>query len=99
VFETLTAEADASLSEGYPSIPPGEEAPTLFLDVTILSGYEAAGKAIVELNIPRTAVLVSVRRGEEIIIPRGDTRLRAGDVVTILCEREVAPAIKELLEK
>jgi monovalent cation:H+ antiporter, CPA1 family len=99
VFEALTAEADASLSEGYPSIPAGEETRTLFLDVIIPSDSGVVDKAIVELGIPRSAVMVSIRRGEEIIIPRGDTRLRAGDVVTTLCEREVAPAIKELLEK
>ncbi len=99
VFESLTVEADALLSEGYPSLPAGQETRTQFFDVTIRSDSHAVGKAVVELGIPRAAVLVSIRRGEEIIIPRGDTFLRAGDVVTTLCESEYAAAVKELLEK
>ena len=99
VFEKLTVEADALLSEGQPSsLPAGEETRTQFFDVTIRSDSHAVGKAVVELGIPRAAVLVSIRRGEETIIPRGDTRLRAGDVVTTLCEREYAAAVKDLLE-
>lgn len=34
----------------------------------------------------------------EVTIPHGDTRLRPGDVVTTLCQRETAPAIKAFLE-
>jgi CPA1 family monovalent cation:H+ antiporter len=98
VFEALTAEADGRLIEGYPSLPTGEETRTQFVDVIIPSGSQVVGKAVVELHIPRTAVLVSIRRGKETIIPRGDTRVRAGDIVTILSEREVVSAIKELLE-
>jgi K+/H+ antiporter YhaU regulatory subunit KhtT len=99
VFEKLTAEADARLSEGYPSVPADEESRTLFLDVTIPSDSSAVGKTILELEIPRSAVVVSIRRGDEIIIPHGDTRVRTGDVVTTLCERDTASVVKELLEK
>ncbi len=53
--------------------------------------------AIAELNLPRTAVFVSIRRDDEIIIPRGDTVLQAGDDVTTLCERESVAAVKKLL--
>jgi trk system potassium uptake protein TrkA len=55
------------------------------------------GKAIAELNLPRAAVFVSIRREEEIIIPRGDTLLETGDVVTTLCERESVAAVRKLL--
>ena len=57
----------------------------------------AVGKAVAELDLPRAAVLVSIRRGHELVIPRGDTRLQAGDVVTALCEREVIAQIKAVL--
>ena len=50
-----------------------------------------------ELNIPRAAVLVSIQRGEETIIPRGDTILQCGDVVTTLCERDTIPSVRRLL--
>jgi hypothetical protein len=37
-------------------------------------------------------------RGDEVIIPRGDTLLRAGDVVTTLCERDYLAAVRAVLE-
>jgi CPA1 family monovalent cation:H+ antiporter len=97
VFEKLTAEVDARLSEGYPSLPESVEVTTQFLEVTIPPNSFAVGKTIVDLRIPRAAVLVSIKRGIEIIIPRGDTRLSSGDVVTTLCESEVTSAVRELL--
>jgi trk system potassium uptake protein TrkA len=68
-----------------------------FLEVTIPSNAHAAGKAIAELGLPQAAVLVSIRRADEILIPRGNTELQGGDVVTTLCERESIPAVQELL--
>jgi CPA1 family monovalent cation:H+ antiporter len=97
VFEKLMVEIDAQLSEGTPEITGGEETRTQFLDTTITADSQVVGKAIVELNIPRAAIFVSILRDSEIIIPRGDTQLRAGDVVTTLCERDYVEAVKEAL--
>lgn len=38
---------------------------------------------IKDLPLPQTINLVSIRRGGKVIIPRGHTRLEAGDVVTV----------------
>jgi len=59
-----------------------------FIDTTLASGSRAAGRTVAKLNLPRPAVLVSIRRGRNLLIPHGDTKLRTGDVVTLLCERE-----------
>lgn len=97
VFEKLTVEVDARLREDSPLLPDGGIARTQFLEVTIPPDSDVVGKAIMELTIPRAAVLVSIQRGDETIIPHGDTQLRAGDVVTTLCEREYGDAVRELL--
>ncbi|MEW6553532.1 MAG: TrkA family potassium uptake protein [Actinomycetota bacterium] len=47
-------------------------------------GGEACGCVIEELKLPPGCVLVSISRGEEVIIPRGGDRLQAGDVVIAL---------------
>jgi monovalent cation:H+ antiporter, CPA1 family len=97
VFEQLTADVDAQLSEGYSSLIDEAETRTQFLEVTIPGDSHAVGKTVVELGIPRTAVLVSIRRGNEIIIPRGDIILRAGDIVTTLSELDYLEQVRELL--
>jgi CPA1 family monovalent cation:H+ antiporter len=97
VFEQLSTDVDAQLSEGPPALPDEAVTRTQFLEVTIPDDSQAVGKTIVELGIPRAAVLVSIQRGDEVIIPRGDTLLHVGDVVTTLCERETIASVKGLL--
>ena len=57
----------------------------------------AVGKVIADLAIPRAAVFVSITRGNEVIIPRGDTQIQSGDVVTTLSEVDSIPMIKRIL--
>lgn len=45
-----------------------------------------AGKRIKELDIRENTVIVSVCRDGKAIIPKGDTMIRAGDIVTV-CEK------------
>jgi monovalent cation:H+ antiporter, CPA1 family len=97
VFEQLSTEVDIQLSEGYPSLPDEAEICTEFVEVTIPDDSLAVGKTIAKLGIPRAAVLVSIQRGDEVIIPRGDTHIHSGDVVTSLCERETIGLIKHTL--
>ncbi len=98
-FETLTTEVDAQLSEGPAAIPARSETSTQFLEVPIPSNARAVGKVVARLGLPRSAVLVSIKRGDEVIIPRGDTRLQSGDVMTLLCKREQTEDVENVLTK
>jgi CIC family chloride channel protein len=71
-----------------------------FSEVSILGDSFASGRTVAQLELPQAVVLVSIRRGRDLLIPRGETRLRAGDVVTILSERECTDqARKAFLKK
>jgi CIC family chloride channel protein len=70
-----------------------------FIEIHISEGTHAKGHTISELNLPRQAVLVSIWRGSELIIPHGDTRLESGDVVTALCESEWIREVREVFTK
>jgi CPA1 family monovalent cation:H+ antiporter len=96
VFEQLTADVDAQLSESYPSMAEESESHTQFFEITIPIDSQAVDKTVAELRIPRAAVLVSIHRERETIIPRGDITLHAGDVVTTLCERDFCEQVKEI---
>ena len=98
-FETLTTEVDAQLSDGPASIPARSETSTQFLEVPIPPNARAVGKVVARLGLPRSAVLVSIKRGDEVIIPRGDTRLQSGDVTTLLCKREQTEDVENVLTK
>ena len=70
-----------------------------FVEVKISPGSLASGFTLAQIDLPRAAVLVSIRRGHELVIPHGDTRLEPGDVVTALCEREYSEELRTVLTK
>jgi potassium/hydrogen antiporter len=56
------------------------------------------GTAVRDLRLPGAAVIVAIRRGDELVLPRGSTSIEAGDRVYLLVERrrlsEVHAAIR-----
>lgn len=68
-----------------------------FVDVQIVQNSISAGKSIAELNLPSQVVLISIHRDGELLIPKGDTRLQAGDIVTALCDQGNVQEFKDLM--
>lgn len=54
----------------------------------VFPGSEMDGERIEDMALPSGMLIVSVERGETEMIPNGGTRLRAGDVITILLREE-----------
>ena len=52
----------------------------------IYHGSPAEGKKVSAIAWPRTSWWVSLMRGEAEFVPRGDTVLRAGDKIVVLCD-------------
>jgi trk system potassium uptake protein TrkA len=66
-------------------------------EVTLAQGSAVDGKTIEQLGVPRDATVVAVLRNERLIVPRGDTMLRAGDEVIVLVTTESEEAVNRLL--
>jgi CIC family chloride channel protein len=49
----------------------------------IPAGATCVGLSVRDLGLPPAVILVSVRRHDQVVVPRGDTQLQAGDVVEI----------------
>ena len=54
------------------------------IELTVDTGSAADGCLVREINWPRHTLLVDVKRGDEELIPEGNTRLRSGDTLYIL---------------
>ena len=55
----------------------------------------ADGKRIGEIGFPRSSIVVAVdRKGDDLVIPTGDTALRAGDQVIVMCKRDTRLAVR-----
>lgn len=53
-----------------------------YYDFRVPVGSIADGRAVRDVSWPEGSTLVSVRRNRDVLVPSGDTTLRAGDVVT-----------------
>jgi len=66
-------------------------------EVPILSNSPAVGKKLWEMNLPGEVIIGCILRGEKSLVPRGDTRVLAGDtLVLISSDNTEMLAIKEL---
>ena len=55
-------------------------------EVLIPQGFAHAGKTLAELVIPKDAVVISITRDGELIVPRGNTQILVNDKVVVLAK-------------
>ncbi len=70
-----------------------------FYEVPVPPASAAAGKRIRDLEWPEEAVLVSIRRDAAVIIPHGDTAIRANDTITAFGHGDSRVAVAFVLER
>ena len=54
----------------------------------VIEKSSMAGKALKETRLPKEALISAVRRGNDLIIPDGNTKLEIGDFVTVIGKTE-----------
>ena len=70
-----------------------------YLELEIGRGSRAAGRLIAELGLTEDAVIVAVRHRGATHIPRGHTRLYAGDRVTVIAARGAVSEVRARFER
>ena len=79
--------------------PPKEQGEKMLMHFAVSRGSRIEDLTIGEIQWPENCLLVSIERGSQEIIPRGKTRLLAGDViVTMTDERDEARIHDEMEE-
>ena len=67
------------------------------VEVTLADDTPAAGTPLTDMAIPRDATIVAVVRDRHVVVPRGDTVLKAGDEVLALVTPDSEEAVRALL--
>lgn len=67
------------------------------VEVTLADDSPADGVSVADLGIPRDATIVAVVRHDRLLVPRGDTRLAAGDEVLVLITADAEDEVQRLL--
>jgi cell volume regulation protein A len=57
------------------------------------------GRKMAELGLPKHALVVSIVRDNDIITPRGATKIKAGDILFVLVRYMDKPAVLHCLDE
>jgi len=66
-------------------------------EVTLAADTPADGLEIAELHLPRDSTVVAVLRKDHLVVPRGDTVVRAGDEVLVLVTTDAEEEVRQIL--
>jgi Kef-type K+ transport system membrane component KefB/Trk K+ transport system NAD-binding subunit len=67
------------------------------IELTLQNG-DLAGKPLRSLRLPATCLVLTIRRDEDLMIPRGNTELAYGDRITLLGSKELLAEVRAWLE-
>ncbi len=65
----------------------------------IKHGSRPDGRFVREVEWPDNCLLVAIQRGSDELIPRGKTKLHAGDIIVIMTDERDAPSVNDRMEK
>jgi trk system potassium uptake protein TrkA len=66
-------------------------------EVTLADDSPAVDREIAELELPRDATVVAILRDKSVVVPRGDTVVRAGDEVMVLVTNDADDEVRRVL--
>lgn len=66
-------------------------------EVTLAETSPAVGREISQLGLPRESSVVALLRAAQLVVPRGDTVLHAGDEVVVLVTGDAETEVRQVL--
>ena len=66
-------------------------------EVTLAANSPAVDKEISALGLPRDSTVVAILRNDHVVVPRGDTTIRAGDEVIVLVTGDSEDGVRLIL--
>jgi cell volume regulation protein A len=94
----LGVDAPLARKRQYPiELVPSERITNDLVEMEIDAESPSVGRQIVELGLPRGALIVLLVRGDEFVVPTGRTTLEAGDMLLILADQEALAEVRELV--
>lgn len=66
------------------------------MELIALPTTAVVGRPLREVNMPKGAIVAAIKRGEQIIIPKGDSQILADDHVILFTLPEVIPKVERL---
>lgn len=77
----------------------GEEATAEAMEFEAVAGSDAVGVPLHAVKMPRDSLIAAIQRGDEIIVPTGQTKIEAGDHVLVVALEPAVAAVERLLQR
>lgn len=88
---TLKKQADEKAAQG--------ESPKVITEIAVVMGSSLDGKAVKDILWPDNCLLINIKRGQREIIPKGRTKVLAGDFIYILTDENCVSQVKQSISK
>ncbi len=96
-FGTSAIEAEAAVIDlrRADGAPVGSS--TRVVEIRVPAASKVIGKRIVDLGLPPGALVITIGRGSEFVVPNGSSELLAGDALLVLANADAARAIEAIV--
>ncbi len=68
------------------------------IEAQVLNTAPIAGQTVRAAELPRDSIIGLIQKGDQIIVPKGDTRIEDGDVMTIFALRDCVGEVERLFQ-
>ena len=68
------------------------------IEAQVLGTSAIAGRMVRDSELPEATIIGLIRKGDKVIVPKGDTRLAEGDVLTIFAMRDQVAEVERLFQ-
>ncbi len=89
ITEMLSGLIEQRVSSKLTNIMSFEEGKGLVLQLSVEEDFPANGIMLKDLGLPKGAIIGAITREEELIVPHGETVLKTGDRLAIMCKPSV----------
>ena len=95
ITRLMEREVDMSAVKQLVSLNQGEAS---ICEILLPDDFKYSGKKLMDIRFPEESVVISVERGGQLLIPRGNTLIFSGDKLLILAKDDALHAVKEKLK-
>lgn len=67
------------------------------IEYVIGEGHRLIGKSMKTINLPEKVLVNAIIRNDQLVMPRGDTRINQGDILFILSDKKSIKSLKQYL--
>jgi potassium/hydrogen antiporter len=68
------------------------------VEITVPESSPVIGRQVVDLRLPRSALIVLLGRSDDFLVPRGSTVLQSDDVLLVLADNADIETVRQLVE-